>query len=155
MKFVPIRSVEFARHSQSTGIVPGRARSRSRARRGAEIVELGVCLPLLVAVTLGTIEACAMIVLKQTLAVAAFEGARLGVIKGSEAINVEAQCEYVLLDHSVANYSISMSPSDPASLQPGDFFRVTVTAQCAPNSLVGGIFYAGKSFSESVELAYR
>lgn len=124
-------------------------------RRGAAMIELAVCLPLLVIATLGTIEACAMIYLKQTLAVAAFEGARLGLIKGSESINVEAQCQYVLMDHNVSNYSIAMSPSDPATLQSGDYFRVEVSALCAPNSLVGGMFYLGKSFSESVELAYQ
>ncbi len=96
-----------------------------------------------------------MIFLKQTLAVAAFEGARLGMIKGSQSINVQAQCQYVLMDHNVSDYSIEMSPSDPSTLQPGDYFRVTVSAECAPNSLMGGMFYTSKSLSESVELAYQ
>ncbi len=36
-------------------------RSSIAGRRGAAIIELAVCLPLLVVATLGTIEACAMI----------------------------------------------------------------------------------------------
>jgi hypothetical protein len=125
------------------------------SRQGAAIIELAVCLPVLVLVTLATIEACAMLYLKQTLAIAAFEGARLGVISGSESLNVEAQSQLILIDHGVSNYSISMEPSDPASLISGDFFRVTVSAECSPNSLIGGWFYAGKTFSESVELAFH
>ncbi len=131
------------------------AKVHRRQRRGAAIIELAVCLPLLVMLTLATIEACAMIYLKQTLTIAAFEGARIGMLPGSAAINVEAQTELVLGDHNVTGYSISMLPSDPATLTDGDYFRVTVDAQCSPNSLIGGWFYVGKTFSESVELAYH
>lgn len=128
---------------------------RPRSRAGAAIIELAVCLPVLVVVTLATIEACAMIYLKQTLTIAAFEGARLGVIPGSQSLNVEAQSQLVLTDHGVASYLITMEPSDPSTLTPGNYFRVTVSAECSPNSLIGGWFYAGKTFSESVELAYH
>lgn len=60
-------------------------------RSGAAIIELAVCLPLLVLITLATIKACSMIFLKQTLIIAAFEGARIGMLPGSAALNVEAQ----------------------------------------------------------------
>lgn len=133
----------------------GRHGNGTRSHVGAAIIELAVCLPILVVVTLATIEACAMIYLKQTLTIAAFEGARLGIISGSQAINVEAQSQLVLIDHGVMNYVISMQPADPATLTAGDYFRVTASAECSPNSLIGGWFYAGKTFSESVELAYH
>ena len=77
------------------------------------------------------------------------------MLPGSAALNVEAQSQLVLTDHRVADFSISMTPADPAALTEGDFFRVNVTAPCAPNFLIGGWFYAGKSFTESVELAYH
>jgi len=105
--------------------------------------------------TLATIEACAMIYLKQTLKIAAFEGARVGMVPGSIALNVQAQSQLVLTDHSVVKSSISMLPAEPASLVNGDFFRVTVSAQCAPNSLIGGWFYAGRTLNESVELTFH
>lgn len=134
---------------------PNSGRPQRPLRPGAAIIELAVCLPLLVMLTLATTEACAMIYLKQTLTVAAFEGARVGLLPGSTAENVEAQSELVLNDHKVAGFSVSMLPSDPVALTSGDYFRVTVQAQCAPNSLVGGWFYVGKTFSESVDLAYH
>lgn len=95
-----------------------------------------------------------MLFLKQTLAIAAFEGARLGVVQGSESFNVEAQSQLILTDHAVQGYSISMQPADPRTLSSGDYMRVTVTAPCSPNSLIGGWFYANMTFSESAELAY-
>lgn len=146
-------------HHQSTSAMCGDARlgghtHASQKRKAAAIIELAVCLPLLVLVTLGTIEACAMLFLKQTLSIAAFEGARLGVVQGSESFNVEAQSQLILTDHAVQGYSISMEPADPRTLSSGDYMRVTVTAPCAPNSLIGGWFYTNTTFSESAELAY-
>ena len=126
-----------------------------RPRKGAAIIELAVCLPLLVIVSLATIEACAMIFLKQTLAVAAFEGARTGLLPGSAPMNVEAQCALIMNDHSISTFSVAMQPSDPSALLDGDYFRVEVSAPCAPNSLIGGWFYAGQSLTESVELVYH
>ncbi len=96
-----------------------------------------------------------MVHLKQTLTIAAFEGARVGLLPGSASINVQAQSEFVLTDHSVTGYTVSMIPTEPANLNTGDYFRVTVAAPCGPNSLIGGWFYAGNTLSESVELAYQ
>jgi hypothetical protein len=127
----------------------------SLTRSGAAVIELAVCLPILVLITLATIEACAMIYLKQTLTIAAFEGARIGMLPGSAALNVEAQSQLILTDHRVASGSITMQPGDPSLLTEGDYFRVSVTAPCAPNSLIGGWFYAGRTFTESVVLAYH
>lgn len=89
------------------------------------------------------------------LTIAAFAGARIGMLPGSAALNVEAQSQLVLTDHSIADFSISMTPDDPTALSEGDFFRVSVSAKCAPNSLIGGWFYTGKTFTESIELAYH
>ena len=53
----------------------------SRGRRsvsGVAAVEFAVCLPLLVTLTIGTIEACNIIQLKHDLTIAAYEGAARG-----------------------------------------------------------------------------
>ena len=137
---------------------PAVASSRTKTpkqSRGAAIIELAVCIPLLVMITLGTIEACAMIYLKQTLSLAAFEGCRVGLLPGSQVTNVESQAQLILNDHFVQQTNITMLPADPTTLQPGEFFRVTVAAECSPNSLIGGWFYVGRTFSESAELIYQ
>jgi len=137
---------------------PAEASSRIKTpkhRRGAAIIELAVCIPLLVMITLGTIEACAMIYLKQTLSLAAFEGCRVGLLPGSQVTNVESQAQLILNDHFVQQTNITMLPADPTTLHPGEFFRVTVAAECSPNSLIGGWFYVGRTFSESAELIYQ
>ena len=44
------------------------------------MVELAICLPVLILLLFGTIEACAIIYLNQSLKIAAYEGARVSLI---------------------------------------------------------------------------
>ncbi|XZE53653.1 TadE/TadG family type IV pilus assembly protein [Planctomycetaceae bacterium SH139] len=127
--------------------------NRKREQRsGAAVVELAVCLPLLVLISLATIEACAMIYLKQSLKIAAYEGARVGIVPGADPTNVLAQSDLILVNRDIADYGVTLARADPRSLQPGDFFRVSVSAPCTPNSLIGGWFYDDRQFTESVEV---
>ncbi len=125
---------------------------RMNSRLAVAVVELAVCLPVLVMLTLATIEACAMLFVQQTLKVTAFEGARVGIVPGSQASNVSFQCQSLLDDHGVDGYNIIMDPPDPSTLTQGDWFTVTVTATFAENSLVGGWLYADKLLTRSVAL---
>ena len=51
-----------------------------------------MCLPIIVLLVIGTIEACSMVFLKQSLAIAAYEGARTAIIPGATKAQVEAAC---------------------------------------------------------------
>jgi Flp pilus assembly protein TadG len=121
-------------------------------RRAMAVVELAVCMPLLVLVLFATIEACSMLHLKQTLKITAFEGVRVGLIPSSTTSTVEDQCQALLDDRNVQGYSMSMLPTDPQTVVSGDYFQVTITANYANNSLMGGWLYGTNSLSESVSL---
>ena len=56
----------------------------------------------------------------------------------------------LLDDRSIDGYTITLSPSDPTSMSPGDQFSVTVAADCSANSVVGSVFYQGKTITETV-----
>ena len=118
-------------------------------RHGVAVVELAICLPILVLLLLATIEACVMLQLKQNLSVTAYEGARIGILPGSDSSGVQLQCQLLLDDRSINGYTISMSP-DPSTMAVGDQFTVTVEADCVANSVLGGVFYQGQTISESV-----
>jgi Flp pilus assembly protein TadG len=120
------------------------------AKRGVAVVELAVCLPILVVILMATIETCAMLQLQQNLTVTAFEGARVGIIPGVEASTVQSQCQLLLDDRNISSYTITLDPSDPTIMGPGDEFTVTVAADCAANSIIGSVFYDGKIMTESV-----
>lgn len=92
-----------------------------------------------------------MIYLKQSLKIAAHEGARVGIVPGATPTNVLAHSDFILVNRNIADYSVALAPADPSSLQPGDFFCVSVSARCTPNSLIGGWFYDGRQFTETIE----
>ena len=126
-----------------------RRHSMPQRRSGVAVVELAVCLPLIVTILLGTIEACRMIHVKQDLAIVAYEGARVGVIPGSNADTVQLQCDMLLEDRGIADYTVDLS-ANPVDLDRGDRLTVTVRADCGSNSLVGAIFFQKKTLTESM-----
>ena len=93
-----------------------------------------------------------MIHLRQSLKITAYECARVGIVPDAEVANVQHQGQSMLADFGVASGSVAMQPSDPKTLTQGDYFEVTVTADFAPNSLVGGWFCSDKQLTESVAL---
>jgi hypothetical protein len=117
--------------------------------RGLAVVELAICLPILFLILFATIEACSMLQLKQNVQITAYEGARIGILPGSNAALVQTQCEMLLDDRGILGYTIAMTP-DPSVLNIGDLLTVTVTADCAANAVAGGVFFEGKSISESI-----
>ena len=126
-----------------------RTRTNRDRTRGVAVVELAVCLPVVVTILLGTIEACVMMQLKQNLTITAYEGARVGILPGTESATVNAQCQMLLDDRSIQMSNISMTP-DPSTMDVGDMFTVTVSADCSANSVVGAVFFQGKTITESV-----
>ncbi len=128
-----------------------RKRPARYRRKGAAVVEMAVCLPVLLAIGVATIDACSMFHVQQALKITAYEGARVGIVPQAKAENVLYQCETLLDDHGVKGYSISMEPADPTVLVNGDYFTVTVSADFNQNALVGGVF-TDKTLIRSVTL---
>lgn len=125
---------------------------RDRHRRGTAVAEAAICLPVLMVIFVGTIEVCNMLFVGQTLKVTAYEGSRVGIVPGANAANVQYQCESLLNDRNVQSATINMTPADPSMLDSGDFFTVTIEADCGANSIIGGSFFAGRTMSRSVSL---
>lgn len=119
-------------------------------RVGVAVVELAICLPLLVLILLATVETCVMLQMRQNMAVAAYEGARVGILPGVDASVVQLQCQMLLDDRQIDAYTITMEPSDPTTMNVGDDFRVTIDVDCAANSVFGSAIFQGKTLSESV-----
>lgn len=124
---------------------------RAIAKRGVAAVELAVCLPVIVLLAFATVDACGMLYLGQSLKITSFEGARVGVVPKAETSNVRFQCETLLGDRGINDYTIEMDPASPASLNEGDYFRVTVSASYSANSFMGSI-YGDKVVTRSTAL---
>lgn len=127
-------------------------RRRASRRRGAAIVEFAVVSPVFIAILLGTIEACSMIFLKQSVTMGAYEGTRVSVVPGTTTAQVETAVKGFLDARKVKSYTIQITPSNFQAAAYGSFIQVKVTAPCGPNGLIPSIFYGGKSVTGTVEM---
>ncbi|EMI52105.1 transporter [Rhodopirellula sallentina SM41] len=90
----------------------GRTRSvRRRGQRGGDLLgikraatataEVAICLPVLMTLTLATIDLCSVFFLKETVSIAAYEGARRGVNRGGTNAAAIARVREVLTERGV------------------------------------------------------
>ncbi len=105
----------------------------ARKTKGAAIIELAICLPVLLLIVFGTIELSSSIFLKQTLTSAAHEGAMTGmkvIVTEQEVID---RVEAVLTARSVTGCTVSVVPSGTAfaDLVPGEMFSVNIQKNTA------------------------
>ena len=107
-------------------------------------------LPVFVLILLGTIEACTMIFLEQTLKIAAHEGARAAVVPQSDATKVQNTMITFLDQRGVKGYTFSVSPNNFPLFPYATLIQIDVTAPCASNCIFPPWFYGGKSLTGSV-----
>lgn len=123
-----------------------------RNRRGVAAAEFAVCLPVIVLIVLATIEACTMVFLKQSLSIAAYEGARAGLAQSATNTTVTRAAEQVLTERRVNRGTVTLSPANLTAIAPGEYFTVTATAPATGNSVIPVSFYRGRTLSGSATL---
>lgn len=126
--------------------------TRPRKSRGVAAAELAVCLPIVVLMVIGTIEACSALFLKQSLTAAAYEGVRTAIAPASTSTTIQAACNQILADRKIKNATVTINPTAFTNLKPGDYVAVTVSAPCASNSLVPVTFYRGRTLTATATM---
>lgn len=116
------------------------------------MVELAVSLPLLVGLAMSTIETCRFLFIKQSVKMAAYECARLGIVPGATEIDVQELCTVILQSRKIKNFTVSCSPSDLASLTYGTTLSVTVDLPLDDNMLAGSWLFTGKRMVQTVNI---
>lgn len=120
-------------------------------RNGTAAVELAVCLPVILVLTLATLQACAMFYLRQTLSVAAYEGARRAVGYRAQEADVRSACEGVLADRKVIGGNVAVTPG-LETLPREAWITITVSAPCNPNAPLRGWFYENRSLAATATM---
>lgn len=123
-----------------------------KQRCGAAIVEMALTLPVFALIVLASIEASSMIFLKQSLEIAAYEGARIAIVPGSSSANVQAGCQQILSARQVVGDSIEVTPNDFDGRAYGTPIRVEVSARCIDNCVISPWFYVNKTISADVTM---
>ena len=129
-----------------------RNRARRIKSRGVAAAELAVCLPIVVLLVVATIESCSALFLKQSLTVAAYEGVRTAIEKGTTASNVQTICNQVLTERRIQGGTVTLNPASISSLKAGDYIAVTVSAPCDPNTPLPTTFYRGRTLSATATM---
>lgn len=130
-------------------------RRNSRHRRGTATVELAICFPFLFLLTIGTMDVCSMLFLRETVTMAAYEGARRGI--GRDRTNAHATARIMeFLDERRVNYDnsnvISISSPDFDSANTLDNVTVTVTVPCSGNLLIPSAMFDDLTITASVTM---
>ena len=103
-------------------------------RNGAALVEFAVCLPVLMIMILGSMEASSAIFVKQALTTSAYEGIREAMRTGSTTSVATARAQDVLTARRIRNSTIRFTPSSVESAARGSNIIIEVSAPYAANS---------------------
>ena len=125
-------------------------RPATRHRSGTAVIELAVCLPVIILLVFGSIEAASFIFLKQSLSAAAYEAAREAIRNTSNNTNSEARATNVLDARNVRDYAITFPNGESATAIRGSEIVVLVTAPTQPNSPLAGQFVANRQLTARV-----
>ena len=133
----------------------GRHRRGSRSRRrGVATVEFAFALPALIALTIGTIDLCSMLFLKESVTLAAYEGARRGVGRGRTNADVQARVTEFLNERNITFTGNPCTFSSPDFNNAATLENVTttVTVPVAGNLLIPSVFWGNTQLSAQVTL---
>lgn len=107
---------------------------RRKHRRGAAIVEFAVCLPIIMILILGSIEATSAIFLRQALTTSAYEGIREAIRTSSTTAEATARAQAVLTSRQVRSSTIRFTPADPETAARGTNVAIEISAPFGANS---------------------
>ncbi|MCL4204117.1 MAG: pilus assembly protein [Pirellulaceae bacterium] len=126
-------------------------RSSHRKTRGAAAVEMAVVAPFIFLLFLAAFEFARLNMIRHTVEVAAFEGARRGVVPGATVAAVQARVDTVLAGIGVDTATVEI---EPATLgRSADTITVRVTIGLDNHTWVPSRFVAGRTVSHSCTLS--
>ena len=104
-------------------------------RRGAAAVELAVCLPAIVLIAFGAIQATSMTFLRQACVQSAYETVKESVRRNGTQAGGNQLGQQVLATRNVTGGNISFSPANVDAAAKGTPITVTVTAPGDANTV--------------------
>ncbi len=131
-----------------------RHRARKR-RKGVATIEFAFILPVLVVLTLGTIDVCSMMFLKESVTLAAYEGARRGVGRDRTNADVVNRVTEFLDERSIDYTGTQVVTINSPGFDGADTLEnvtVTVSVPCAGNLLIPSQWFDDLILSASVTM---
>ena len=104
------------------------------SRRGAALVEFAVCMPVIMILILGSMEATSAIFVRQALTTSAYEGIREAIRIGATTDNATNRAQAVLTARQIRGSTIRFTPADVQTVPRGASVVVEVSASYKINS---------------------
>ncbi len=131
-----------------------RRRRGARKRSGVATLEFAMVLPALMILTIGTMDLCSLMFLRESVVLAAYEGARQGVGRGRTNADAIARAIEFLderdVNHGAGAVTISGSSFDTAETL--EAVTVTVTVPTDGNLLIPSQLFGGMNVSADVTM---
>ncbi len=121
-----------------------RVKRKSSSRKGAAVAELAICLPAILLLVLGAIECTSMIFLRQTLAITAYEGVRIGIKNDTTTADVNNRCNQLFTERDVEGGTVTTDPVNTEAAGRGEPVTVIVRAPADANSILPLQFFSGE-----------
>ena len=123
-----------------------------RPRRAVAAVELAICLPFMVIFTFASIEMCSAIYLRQTLTIAAYEGARVACHPQGMTADAQAAAQRILTERRINGGAVATTPSNIDGVLKGTVIQVNVTAPVGANSLLRFGFFGNSQLTSDCSM---
>ncbi|PQO36548.1 TadE/TadG family type IV pilus assembly protein [Blastopirellula marina] len=127
-----------------------RKKTNRRSRRGMAVTELAICLPVVVLILMAAIQGAEMMFLKQSVAIAAYEGCRAALKPNSTANSAATAAAAVLDDRHIHNAVIDSSNFTKAPT--GHDVTISITVPVAENSTLQGWMFSPPTITSSVTM---
>jgi len=128
---------------------------RTRRRRsGVAAIEFAMVLPALLILTIGTMDLCSLMFLRESVVLAAYEGARQGVGRNQTNADVIARVNEFLDERNVVygGGAVTFSGSGFDGAETLEAVTVTVTVPTDGNLLIPSELFGGMDVSADVTM---
>lgn len=124
---------------------------RRQRRSGASAIELALTLPILFFILFAAYESARANLLRHAARSAAYEGARVGIVPGVSAQDVEDTANAILATIGIRNADVTITPTQIQESSPT--VRVDVAIDAEDNFFFAPFFFRDAVFAGDCELS--
>lgn len=123
-------------------------------RAATATVEVAICLPVLMTLTLATMDLCSLFFLKETVSIAAYEGARRGINRGGTTAAATARVQQILDERGVTYGGdvVTFTGKNYNNAETLEHVTLVVTVPAAGNLLAPAGLYGDLILSSQVTM---